>query len=80
MNLKHARKVSTSKEVFRCGLQIRTGKRSIEMSKKVLIMYSTRHGATESTSQEIAKVFQSEGLNILRVKGKKPETTLLNRT
>lgn len=33
------------------------------MSKKVLIVYGTRYGATESTSQEIAKVLREAGLD-----------------
>lgn len=34
------------------------------MSKKVLIVYGTRYGATEGTSAEIAKVLRSEGLDV----------------
>jgi len=33
------------------------------MSKKVLIVYGTRYGATESTSQEINKVLSESGLD-----------------
>jgi menaquinone-dependent protoporphyrinogen oxidase len=41
------------------------------MAKKVLIAYGTRYGATESTSAEIAKVFQEEGLEVKVVNLKK---------
>ncbi len=41
------------------------------MSKKVLIIYGTRYGATESTSKEIAKVLQEEGLEVKIVNAKK---------
>ena len=34
------------------------------MSKKVLIVYGTRYGATGSTSQEIAKVLREAGIDI----------------
>lgn len=34
------------------------------MSKKVLIVYGTRYGATEGTSEEIAKILRSEGLDV----------------
>ena len=34
------------------------------MSKKVLIVYGTRYGATEGTSEEIAKVLQGTGLEV----------------
>lgn len=34
-----------------------------KMSKKVLIVYGTRYGATESTSEEIAKVLREAGLD-----------------
>ena len=34
------------------------------MAKKVLIVYGTRYGATESTAQEIAKVMQTEGIEV----------------
>jgi menaquinone-dependent protoporphyrinogen oxidase len=34
------------------------------MSKKVLIVYGTRYGATESNSEEIAKVLRSEGIDV----------------
>ena len=41
------------------------------MAKKVLIVYGTRYGATEGTSQEIAKVLREEGLEVKVVNGKK---------
>jgi len=41
------------------------------MSKKALIVYGTRYGATESTSEEIAKVLRSEGLDVIVVNAKK---------
>jgi menaquinone-dependent protoporphyrinogen oxidase len=41
------------------------------MIKKVLIVYGTRYGATESTSEEIAKVLQGEGLEVRVVNAKK---------
>ena len=41
------------------------------MSKKALIVYGTRYGATESTSEEIAKVLREEGLEVKVVNGKK---------
>jgi menaquinone-dependent protoporphyrinogen oxidase len=41
------------------------------MAKKVLIVYGTRYGATESTSAEIAKVLQGEGLDVEVVNLKK---------
>ena len=41
------------------------------MSKKVLIVYGTRYGATESTSEEIAKVLRGEGLDIRVVNASK---------
>ena len=41
------------------------------MSKNCLIVYGTRYGATESTSEEIAKVLQSEGLDVRVVNAKK---------
>jgi menaquinone-dependent protoporphyrinogen IX oxidase len=41
------------------------------MSKKVLIVYGTRYGATESTSEEIAKILQGEGLDIRVINAKK---------
>jgi menaquinone-dependent protoporphyrinogen oxidase len=41
------------------------------MSKKVLIVYGTRYGATESTVEEIAKVIQGEGLEVKVVNAKK---------
>jgi menaquinone-dependent protoporphyrinogen oxidase len=37
------------------------------MAKKVLIVYGTRYGATESTTEEIARVLRAEGLEVLRV-------------
>jgi menaquinone-dependent protoporphyrinogen oxidase len=42
-----------------------------KMAKKVLIVYGTRYGATESTSEEIAKVLQGEGLEVRVVNAKK---------
>ena len=41
------------------------------MVKKALIVYGTRYGATESTSEEIAKVLQEEGLEVKVVDAKK---------
>jgi menaquinone-dependent protoporphyrinogen oxidase len=41
------------------------------MAKKVLIVYGTRYGATESTSEEIAGVLQGEGLEVRVVNAKK---------
>ena len=41
------------------------------MTKKVLIVYGTRYGATQSTSEEIAKVLREEGLEIKVVNIKK---------
>ena len=41
------------------------------MGKKALIVYGTRYGATESTSEEIAKVLQGEGLEVKVVNAKK---------
>jgi menaquinone-dependent protoporphyrinogen oxidase len=43
----------------------------MKMAKKVLIVYGTRYGATESTSAEIAKVLQGEGLEVKVVNAKK---------
>jgi menaquinone-dependent protoporphyrinogen oxidase len=43
----------------------------MKMAKKVLIVYGTRYGATESTSQEIAKVITGEGLEVRVVNAKK---------
>jgi menaquinone-dependent protoporphyrinogen IX oxidase len=34
------------------------------MSRKVLVAYETRYGATEGTSEKIAKVLPGEGLDI----------------
>jgi len=34
------------------------------MSKKVIIVYGTRYGATEGTSKEIAKILRGEGLDV----------------
>lgn len=45
--------------------------KEINMSKNCLIVYGTRYGATESTSEEIAKVLQSEGLSVKVVNAKK---------
>jgi menaquinone-dependent protoporphyrinogen oxidase len=36
----------------------------MQMSKKVLIAYGTRYGATEGTSDEIAKLLQDAGLDV----------------
>jgi len=41
------------------------------MDKKALIVYGTRYGATESTSEEIAKVLREEGLEVKAVNAKK---------
>jgi|WetSurMetagenome_2_1015567.scaffolds.fasta_scaffold126745_2 menaquinone-dependent protoporphyrinogen oxidase len=41
------------------------------MSKKVLIVFGTRYGATESTSEEIAKVLRSSGVDVKIVNAKK---------
>ncbi len=41
------------------------------MAKKVLIVYGTRYGATQSTSEEIARVLQGEGLEVKVVNAKK---------
>lgn len=41
------------------------------MSTKALIVYGTRYGATEGTSEEIAKVLRSEGLDVRVVNAKK---------
>jgi menaquinone-dependent protoporphyrinogen oxidase len=41
------------------------------MPKKVLIVYGTRYGATEGTSEEIAGVLRSEGLDVRVVNAKK---------
>jgi menaquinone-dependent protoporphyrinogen IX oxidase len=41
------------------------------MAKKILIVYGTRYGATESTSQEIARVMTGEGLEVKVVNAKK---------
>lgn len=41
------------------------------MAKKVLIAYGTRYGATESTSEEIARVLRDEGLDVRTVNLKK---------
>ncbi len=41
------------------------------MPKKVLIVYGTRYGATEGTSEEIAKVLRGEGLDVRAVNAKK---------
>lgn len=38
---------------------------------QALIVYGTRYGATASTSDEIAKVLQSEGLNVKVINAKK---------
>lgn len=41
------------------------------MAKKALIVYGTRYGATESTSEEIAKVLQGKGLEVKVINAKK---------
>jgi len=41
------------------------------MSKKVLIVYGTRYGATEGTSEEIAKVLRGEGLDVKAANARK---------
>ena len=41
------------------------------MAKKVLIVYATRYGATESTSEEIANVLKGEGLDVKLIDLKK---------
>jgi menaquinone-dependent protoporphyrinogen oxidase len=41
------------------------------MAKKVLIVYGTRYGATESTSEEIAEVMRRQGLEVKVVNAKK---------
>lgn len=43
------------------------------MPKKVLIAFGTRYGATESTSEEIAKVLRGEGLEVKVVNAKKEQ-------
>jgi len=37
---------------------------------KALIIYGTRYGATASTSEEIAKILQSEGLEVKVINAK----------
>ena len=37
------------------------------MPRKVLIAYETRYGATEGTSEEIAKALRGEGLDVIVV-------------
>ena len=41
------------------------------MAEKALIVYGTRYGATESTSEEIAKVLKGEGVEVKVVNAKK---------
>jgi menaquinone-dependent protoporphyrinogen IX oxidase len=43
------------------------------MSKKVLIVYGTRYGATQGTSEEIAKVLRGEGLGVNVANAKKEQ-------
>jgi len=43
----------------------------VRFLKKVLIVYGTRYGATEMTSEEIADVFHQEGLDVKVVNLKK---------
>jgi menaquinone-dependent protoporphyrinogen oxidase len=44
------------------------------MSKKVLIVYGTRYGATESTSEEIANVLGESGLDTTVINSGKEKT------
>jgi menaquinone-dependent protoporphyrinogen oxidase len=41
--------------------------KEIKVSKKVLIVYGTRYGATGSTSEEIAKVLREQGIDTVVV-------------
>jgi menaquinone-dependent protoporphyrinogen oxidase len=41
------------------------------VAKRALVVYGTRYGATESTSEEIAKVLQGEGLEVKVVNAKR---------
>jgi menaquinone-dependent protoporphyrinogen IX oxidase len=41
------------------------------MSKKALIVYGTRYGATESTSEEIAKILRETGMDVTVINAKK---------
>ena len=41
------------------------------MAKKALIVYGTRYGATQSTSEEIVKVLEGEGLEVEVVNAKR---------
>ena len=41
------------------------------MSKRALIVYGTRYGATESTSEEIAKILRENGMDVKVVNAKK---------
>ena len=41
------------------------------MANKALIVYGTRYGATQSTSEEITKVLQGEGLEVKVINAKK---------
>jgi len=51
------------------------------MSKKALIVYGTRFGATASTSEEIANVLRSEGLEVRVVNAKRKISVIyLNMT
>jgi menaquinone-dependent protoporphyrinogen IX oxidase len=43
------------------------------MSKKVLIVFGTRYGATESTAEEIARVLQGVGIDVKVVNAKKEQ-------
>ncbi|MDD1678603.1 MAG: flavodoxin domain-containing protein [Methanomicrobiales archaeon] len=47
----------------------------MDMTKKVLIVYGTRFGATESTSAEIARILQAEGLEVRVVNAGKEKVT-----
>lgn len=42
----------------------------MQISKKVLIVYGTRYGATEGTAEEIAKVLRDTGLDVTVVNAK----------
>jgi menaquinone-dependent protoporphyrinogen oxidase len=43
----------------------------MEMTKKALIVFGTRYGATESTAAEIAGILQGEGFEVKTVNAKK---------
>ena len=46
----------------------------MQVSKKVIIVYGTRYGATEGTSEEIAKVLRDTGLDVRVVNAKIEKT------